>query len=747
MVLKLPSDESFARLSWIGGSVYPTNDWFWIKASPHAAVGTGTIISNGPIAHISSNLPGFTAGASIHQNASGTPYANNDGRSLLCEWAPGAEVEVRASFVRRVTDSTSGASVDGGFRVCGIIQRAGGTYSTTTSERINYVDHYLLAVEASSALPTADLTATIYCVTHSSGAGSSGTSRLVAQQAITGGIGGLDLDAGVDVSLAIEDVGGSPVLTAKLFGYKVSGSRKKTLTLFDSSTVTSTVTPGTSVTISSGEVTDANAGKITGTGGGFGFTTAVTRTDTVGSTAVDVTEGILFVRVTDLATSTVLMEDTFERVGVKTPVLSGSDFSVFDIITSEHGDAGAAINSLWYYGGSANTGNAAADVGALLDRSNGSGTGRDYATVSLSDTSPWPSDAPNDREFISTRPSDYDYSHHRSIEFKPFDHQVLETNWAAATDTFGIFARGEDSGLGYLNRAWVARLVYVIEKSGSSPSQTSLYCYLSVRLDSAINGTPSYLDLWRKSLQGTVDLLDGAWHSLDYDVHTYDGATTSVAPRIHAVEVDGAAVVFDEALAYAAGTQVLADGRVVDSSGFGLSGNMEGFVVESTLNERDALGAILYNPAQVRNWTQETLTTLSGDVAPGDQESYAWVTDEGASESAGTLTDVVTPTFPIAEECLASDLIEVRHDTGHRTTRARASRTRRSYSFEGGAMGQTGINALEAFWESHGVEVPFAFTPDGESAARTCRFVKEPTLRLVKAGTWVPSISIEEVLA
>ena len=750
MPLKLPSDESFAQLDWLGTSTHPVHEWLWVRADPFGRVVSGTVPNPDSEGYLSTAMPGYSLGCSVHANLAGTGTGDFLARSFLSAWSPGEDVEVRASFVRRTEDPTGGGTVDGGFRTAAIMTRAGGTYSTTANagtvltEHVEYIDHYLLWLSSSSTEPDAGFTARLLGVTHSSGTGLSGTARQLASHGVTGGIANLDLAAGLDFSIQVENVGGNPTLTCKLYGYTVQG-QPTDVTLFDDSVIGGTVITGTDVTEVDGVLTDAHTDKITANGS-FGVVSPVSRDDTVGGSAVEVTEGIAFVRVSSVSTGEVVFEDDWDRLAIHVDALAGADYAVVHRCVSIHGNVGAWANSLWSYGGCANTSNTVADVDPLLERSGAAGAAQDHATVHLSDTSPWPSDAPNDREFWSLRPSDYDYTHHRSLQFKPFQHQVTEAGWSTALDTYGILLRGR-AQQGHVDRAWCVRLVAIIEDVASVATQTSLYCYLSIRLDTDIDGNVEYLDLWRADLQGTVDLLDGAWHELQYEVHTYEDATDTTAPRIHKAFVDNTQVVFDTSQTWSDGTQVLSNGTVFDNSVFIQTGWLEGFVVESTINETDGAGNDLFTEAQVRNWTQESLTKKTSAVAPQDQASYAWVTDEGASTATGDLNTVVTPTFPFEEQAIGADMMEFEHSTGHRTTRARSTRTRRRYRFEGGPMDQTGINALEAFWESHGVEVPFSFTPDGESTARTCVFLERPTLRFVHAGAWVPQLSIEEVLS
>ncbi len=742
MPLKLPSDEPFTKIGWLTGS-QPSHEWFYVRADLYGDVVAGIRPTADPESYLSSNMPGFPLACSIHASLAGSATSYTAVRPSVCSWSPGQDVEVRAGFVRRTIDSTTGSSVDGGFRSCGLVQRVAGPHSIVAdsglvTEHVSRLNHYYFRVFAASADPDATLLFDVHRVKHLASGPSNGTSSLVAQHVITNGMSNLDSSAAMEVSFKVENVSGDVAITCKVYGYDVQNQPTE-VTLFDDSVVGGTILLGTDVTESGGVVTDASADRIL-SGGGFGFFAPATRTDTVGSTGVDVTEGLSYIRVSSASSGGVLFEDDFDRLTVRNDALVGSDYSVVRLCTSLHSDVGAWINSLWSYGGCANTANTVADVDPLLDRSSTS------AAVSMSETSPWPSDAPNDREFWCQRPSDLDHSHHRSIEFKPFDHQVAEPNWSTTSDIYGILLRGR-AQKGYVDRAWCARLSCVVEDVAGVATQTGLLCLLSERIDNGIDGTPTYLDLWQADLQGVVDLLDGAWHSLDYDVHAYPDSTDETAPRIHVVKVDGTQVVFDTEKAPGSGTQALADGTIYDHSDSTTVGWLEGFVVESGLNQTDGSGNDLFLPAQVRNWTQETLTKkASTTVSPEDQESYAWVTDEGASDSTGDLLSVVTPTFPFSEEVVGSDMIEMMHDTGHRTTRARSTRSRRRYSFGCGVLDQSGVDALEAFWEDHGVEVPFDFQPDGESAARTCVFMTRPLLRMVGAGAWIPQVTIEELL-
>ena len=168
-------------------------------------------------------------------------------------------------------------------------------------------------------------------------------------------------------------------------------------------------------------------------------------------------------------------------------------------------------------------------------------------------------------------------------------------------------------------------------------------------------------------------------------------------------------------------------------------------IVESTVAETDNSSNVLRNPAQVKAWTQGTLTLLDPETAPGLMPSYAWVDDEGASDVTGDLSDVMDAVFPVDVTHQHTDPVTLDTEIGLRHTRARATRTRRRWSFSGAPLSASARDTMEAFWAAHGVAVAFNWTPDGEAAV-IAYFVEPPAYQMVSPEAWVPSVVIEELL-
>ncbi|MCP4807618.1 MAG: hypothetical protein GY884_19920, partial [Proteobacteria bacterium] len=409
---------------------------------------------------------------------------------------------------------------------------------------------------------------------------------------------------------------------------------------------------------------------------------------------------------------------------------------------------GAWFNSGWTYGSTAATDNTADEVDTYLGRTVVGSTTHDpvdYARPQTSLVVPSSSN-PLSRDFIALRPADYDYSQHRSIEFKPFDHQVTEPLWTAAQDKYGVQVRGYFVG-GYVATALVAYLEPIFTETASTLDQTSLVCHLAVKVRNGIDTDPTYLGLLSKTMAG-VDLADGAFHTLDYNCHVFEDATSVDGPVVHTVTVDGSVVVFDTVGTYGSGLQVLADGRVLDTGAFGpgSAGNVEGFFFESTVPTTDNSSNVLREPAQVKEWTQGALTLLDPTLPPELMPSFAWTSDEGFSEATGDLGDVMDAVFPVSVTHQGTDPIELETEIGLRFTRARATRTRRRWRFSGAPLSSSARDTMEAFWGSHGVGVAFNWTPDGESAV-VAYFVSPPVYKMVSPDAWVPTVEIEEVLA
>lgn len=755
MPLFIPPDQSFEAIPWLGtpggGATHPTFATQYLPFYPFGHLASGTSPTNARVGYLSTHSPGLLTGASCSHSLTGG-VSDTSMRCFASVWTPSVDCIARVSLIRRTTNSSTGAQVLGGFRGGAVFSRIGGTYGTTegvatgvTVENAEYADCYALWMHPLSTAPNADLWFHVFGITHSSAVGSSGTLRELAVHKITGGMALVDSSAAFDASLEITTNGADVDIRARVHVITGGGS-KIAATLFSTGVLGGTVTLGTDVTATSGGLlTDAHVDKIT-TGNGVGWGMYATRTDTVSSVAVDITEGINMFRVTNASTNKTIYEDDFSRVAQGE--LDDNLSSLFRIVTDGLGDTGKWLNSGWAYGATANTSNTADDVDPLLGQTEAGTTsfdGLDYLTVQTSQTTPSTAQ-PLDREFFSTRPADYDYSQHRSLEFKPFAHNVSEPNWSVALDRYGIFLKATVL-TGYVERAFVAYLEPIFGESGGLLVQTSLTVRLAVRVDLLINGSPLYLTLWSKTVAG-VDLTDGNWHKLQYDMHVVESASDTNAPVVHEVKLNGSTIVFDTPGTYSAGTHVLSDGRVIDSGNFGPGSKsfIEGFFVQSSLAVTDVSGNVLRGPAQVRNWTQETLTLLETTTPPDQMAAYGWApSDEVNLAKSGDLSTVAEPVFPVDIRLVSSSPVKHEGEQGHHYHRNRATRDRYIFRFRTNPMSEAERAALLAFWSARGVVTSFDF-PLTWDRSFVCTFIDKPRFTFVGPDGWTAQLSLMEVL-
>jgi len=608
------------------------------------------------------------------------------------------------------------------------------------------LDGYGFWIEPKSTAPTADLWLHVVAVKHSSAVGSSGTFRELAVHKITNGMSLLDSAAGIDASLEVTTVAGDVVITARIHVITVAGA-KIAATIFNSTLLGGTVTLGTDVTQTAGGVlTDANAAKIT-TGNGVGWGMYSTRTDTVSSVGVDVVEGIASFRVTDSATGLVSFHDDFARVA-QGPYDVAS-VALFRRVTDALGNVGAWLNSGWAYGATAATDNTVDDVDPLLGQVETGTTfydGTAYIRAVMSQTNPTVNE-PLTRTFYSTRPADYDYSQHRSVEFKPFDHQVAEANWTGALDRYGVLVRGAVVA-GVMSTCFCAYAEAAFTKTLGALDQTGLIVRLAVRFQASLAAAPTYLVLWSKTVAG-VDLADGAWHRIQYDMHVVESANDTNAPVIHEVRLDGSTIVFDTPGTYSTGTTVLTDGRIVDNGNYGPGYKtfVEGFFLDSSVSITDVAGNLLLGPAPIRLWKQETLTVLETTTPPDEMPSFAWApSDEANLAASGTLTSVCDVTFPVDIKVVASSPIGHMGEQGHRYHRNRATRDRHLFRFNTGPLLAADKDTLLAFWSARGVVTPFNFALTHDRAF-ICNFAEKPRFTKVDAKHWTAQVSLMERLA
>lgn len=754
MPLNLPADQSFEVVPWLGtpggGATHPAFVWQYLAFDPWGHISSGTYPTGVGRGFLSTYHPSGFKGATCSDLLS-SAVGDTSMRCFAATWAPSVDCIVRASFARSTTNSSTGSSVPGGFRGGAIFNRIGGTYGTVQSagtpnfENAEYADCYALWVHPLSTAPNADLWFHVFAITHSSASGSSGTLRELAVHKITGGMALLDPAAPIDVSFEVETNGSDVDLTARVH-VMLGGGNKQAITLFATTLIGGTVTLGTDVTASAGGVlTDANAGKIT-SGNGVGWGMYTTRTDTVGATGVDVVEGITNFRVANASSNAVLYEDDFTRVGQGE--FDAPANAVFRTCTDALGNAGKWLNSGWAYGATAATDNTASDVDPLLGQTESGTTsfdGTDYLTVKTSQTVPSGAE-PLEREFFSTRPADYDYSQHRSLEFKPFDHQVSEPNWGASVDKYGILLRAtvQNGGVSTCFAAWAQPTF--IDSGGLT--QSALSVRFGLRVDTGISGPATYITMWSKDVAG-VDLVDGSWHKIEYDMHVIESSPDTNGPVIHEVKLDGSTVVFDTPGTFTEGQNVLGDGRVVDSGAFGPGSKsfVEGFFLESTTAETDLSSNVLRYGAQVRNWTQETLTVLESTTSPEQMGNFALApADEVNTAASGDIGTVLDVTFPVDVALTSSSPVKHQGAKGHDYHRNRATRSRYLFRFETAPLDESGRAALLAFWSARKRSVSFTFDLTHDRSF-TVYFAEPPRFHFDAPKAWRASISLIERLS
>lgn len=617
-----------------------------------------------------------------------------------------------------------------GFRVQGdfVATTTGATYDTG---RHTNVDGYWLWVRPltpASWAPDADLRVSLYHTEASSTGATGVTRRLLAQHDIPNGTANLDLQSPVNVEIEVDNVSSNVEIKAFLSPY--DGFR----TQMFASTLPGTVTAplsGSSVTIASdGTVTDANATYKLTTNGTIAFGGHPDRIETFGSTGISdlsLVEGLVAFEAVRTSTSSVLVRDEFQRVGI----LFGEPFvnSGVQVVRNRFGKDGPSLESDWYWCMNANSDHGTnkvdrrlipADTGATVYDPN------DYWLVDVEEAAP-PAVAGfdvNRMEIVSLRPADDPRSQHRRITFRPGAGNTANGNYDGQVQYFGIGLFGS-AIIGYAQAGIVARLTVITDSTGA---QTSVLVEIANYVATGIGGDPFLGPIVRQTLSSPPDLFDGSDHTLSFDCRTFSSDGSGNTPLVYSVELDGSPVVWVEAdVQRGKEVQLLASGEVTDFGPPLTEGNVEFLIFNSDTAETDVLGVKLWDPWRIHTWEQLTLTN-GGGLAPDEMASVA-IADEGTP--TGELDDVLCVDFAIQETYHVHSQTH-EFESGH-TQGVLINDDPRPVFECRGTITRSERDALVTFWDDHlGHEIPFYWTEDGE-AQRICAFV-EDTLRTSLVG-------------
>ena len=234
------------------------------------------------------------------------------------------------------------------------------------------------------------------------------------------------------------------------------------------------------------------------------------------------------------------------------------------------------------------------------------------------------------------------------------------------------------------------------------------------------------------SMENPGGTADGTWNTLRARVEAVGGAAHNDAAKI-SIWLNGSAITGLEREDID-GIVIDSDGAVVDDTSERLlEGTGEGFYVKVA----DITGG---NKTYIDNWGQGALT--SNDTPENEQASIAVSSEtDGAT---GTLTLPASWGLEVIEEW---DSIETEFELPqYRQGLARQSRSRRRWKASSSATASSNEEGdLRDFWNDHGQDVPFTWTPPGEAAAITAHFSSDYTRVLRGPGVEGFEIEIEEL--
>lgn len=552
---------------------------------------------------------------------------------------------------------------------------------------------------------------------------------------------------------------------------------------------------GTSVThtAATGLVVDAHADKIaTYTNKSFGWGMGRDRTinvnprmDPDGTSTfpsyMSGVEGVYSAQIKDISSGTTLYRDEFER----SVIGGGGSVSIINEIVGLFGNEGNQANGLFTFDGYAEQyGIGLDEVRRLMlwtDAQTDITAPNDYVTLDYDAdlvTSGQVSDVM--RAFVHERPSTQYFNHHRSIDFKPgAENPTAGTPELAAIGyEIGIALRGYHDG--NITNGTVAYLYWLTDAEETVTYASLTIADRNATYADASPGTNNTVLIARKAWSSVSDvaafntaypLYDGNFHTLDFKVEIYAGATSPDSSAEYHVTLDGAPIELDDTTAPNQSSTV-SPFPVVEPGPATYFGRQESFWFWSSGPEVEATGFRNYNPTQAKNWVEGAMTD-DPDGPPGqdpDDQVSIVVGGEGAAVgslntssgalgiSGGGVWDVevtvnVESTLPI---------LRIPFDSGHTYTSPAASKARRRWRVSVVAADLAVYQALQLFYNSHnGMETPFSFVvpipDDGTEAGSTAEatetvvaWFSSDSLTVLEVGPQVYNISFtvdEELVA
>ena len=225
---------------------------------------------------------------------------------------------------------------------------------------------------------------------------------------------------------------------------------------------------------------------------------------------------------------------------------------------------------------------------------------------------------------------------------------------------------------------------------------------------------------------------DATWHTLRVKVEAVQGATHNDAAKI-TIWINGTQET--GITNTASGVSIDADDSVVDDASSRITeGGGEGFRVKVAT----IAGA---HKTYIDDWGQGTIVDNEGTPE-----------NEQASIALGAETDGATGTLTLPAEWGIEETSEwntAEHEfeyPWYRQGTATQGRARRTWRTKSSALKDAAEEAsLVGFWDSHGMDVPFTWTPPGDASSITAHFVTDLTRTLQNPGVRGFEVEIEEL--
>lgn len=610
--------------------------------------------------------------------------------------------------------------------------------------QLAYANGYYLWVRPSGTTPTnaikpdADLIVTLFSTSY----GASYELRTLAVHTIPNGVQHLRMDQPVRIRVVTTNTAGNPTVIALLSPWYASGSTTPSeVTLFSVPSAGGSVSvPGAGVTNAAGVITDANATyKLTQQGALFfgGYSSRVLFGD--GGSSINVREGLVEYEVYRTSTSELLVREHFERVGDLFAVVGAS----VELIQNIFGEYGPGLESTWTGGLTAPASYALADLDATLVRTADLSTSHEPLEHALLGWERWESPtaavlADIDRDYAALRPSSYATKHRRSVQFKGGTQNSAVSGYAAQTFRFGIALRGslETAAIATCAAAWLE-----VTTDGGDGSQDTCVMHVGYRTHDEPDGAAVYLSIASVSIDvGTLDVFDGNWHKLDFEMVPVADEPVPGGPAFMRVWVDDA----PQTLALTGnkpGVVKASATTVLDPAPTYAQGSVEGLFVYTLNEQTNGSAEAWFDPWPVRLWTEQAFSTEVPESIPPDLQGGIAVGNEGMGDAAGDLASVLPVDFEV-HVTYHRPVYRHAFDSGHvQTAPAWSDRRRRFRLSKAGATEAEALALLDFYDEHVAGEVAFTWTTDDDGAI-VCRFLDD-SLRIVEEGPDGYSVEVE----